>query len=57
MYSELNDNYSNIKFMKINNLQKKEKERFNKINVKNYILLLMTYFFLLNRKIHSNIIF
>ena len=36
MYSELNDNYSNIKLMKINNLQKKEKERFNKINVKNF---------------------
>lgn len=36
MYSDLNDNYSNIKFMKINNLQKEEKERFNKINVKNF---------------------
>ena len=30
---------------------------FNKINVKNYILLLVTYFFLPNRKIHSNIFF
>lgn len=36
MYSNLNDNYSNIKFMKINNLQEKEKERFDKINIKNY---------------------
>lgn len=36
MYTNLNDNYSNIKFMKINNLQEKEKERFNKINVKNF---------------------
>ncbi len=36
MYANLNDNYSNIKFMKINNLQEKEKERFNKINIKNY---------------------
>lgn len=36
MYADLNDNYSNIKFMKVNNLQEKEKERFNKINVKNF---------------------
>ena len=36
MYADLNDNYSNIKFMKINNLQEKEKERFNKINIKNF---------------------
>lgn len=36
MYADLNDNYSNIKFIKINNLQEKEKERFNKINVKNF---------------------
>lgn len=36
MYSNLNDNYSNIKFMKINNLQEKEKERFSKINIKNF---------------------
>lgn len=36
MYSDLNDNYSNIKFMKINNLQEKEKERFNRINLKNF---------------------
>lgn len=35
MYSNLNDNYSNIKFMKINNLQEKEKERFHKVNTKN----------------------
>lgn len=36
MYSNLNDNYFNIKFIKINNLQEKEKERFNKINIKNF---------------------
>lgn len=36
MYEHLNDNYSNIKFMKINNLQEKEKERFEKINTKNF---------------------
>lgn len=36
MYSDLNDNYSNIKFMKINNLQEKEKERFNRKNLKNF---------------------
>ena len=36
MYTNLNDNYSNIKFMKINNLQEKEKERFNKTNIKNF---------------------
>ncbi len=36
MYANLNDNYSNIKFMKINNLQEKEKERFNKTNIKNF---------------------
>ena len=36
MYEKLNDNYSNIKFMKINNLQEKEKEKFNEINNKNF---------------------
>ncbi len=36
MYSNLNDNYSNIKFMKINNLQEKEKQRFNQANLKNF---------------------
>ena len=36
MYANLNDNYSNIKFIKINNLQEKEKERFNRINKKNF---------------------
>ena len=35
MYSDLNDNYSNIKFIKVNNLQEKEKERFKKVNTKN----------------------
>lgn len=36
MYVDLNDNYSNIKFIKVNNLQEKEKEKFNKINIKNF---------------------
>ncbi len=36
MYTNLNDNYSNLKFMKINNLEEKEEERFNKTNIKNY---------------------
>ncbi len=36
MYTKLNDNYSNIKFIKVNNLQENEKERFNKINIKNF---------------------
>lgn len=36
MYSRLNDNYSNIKFMKVNNLQDKEKERFNEVNIRNF---------------------
>ena len=35
MYANLNDNYSNIKFMKVNNLQEKEKLSFKKINNKN----------------------
>lgn len=36
MYTKLNDNYSNIKFIKVNNLQENEKEKFNKINIKNF---------------------
>ena len=36
MYDDLDNNYSNIKFMKVNNLQNKEKERFRKINNKNF---------------------
>lgn len=36
MYTTLNDNYSNIKFMKLNNLQNKETERFKDVNNKNY---------------------
>lgn len=35
LYSKLNDNYSNIKFMKINNLQEKEIEKFEKVNNNN----------------------
>ncbi len=36
LYSKLNDNYSNLQFIKINNLQEKEKERFRQINTKNF---------------------
>ena len=36
MYSKLNDNYSNIKFIKVNNLQENEKKRFDEINIKNF---------------------
>lgn len=36
LYSKLNDNYSNLKFIKINNLQEKEKKRFREINTKNF---------------------
>ena len=36
LYEKLNDNYSNIKFMKVNNLQEKEKLSFKKINNKNF---------------------
>lgn len=36
LYSNLNDNYSNLKFIKINNLQEKEKQKFRQINTKNY---------------------
>ncbi|HIU12234.1 MAG TPA: ABC transporter ATP-binding protein [Candidatus Onthocola stercorigallinarum] len=36
MYDDLDNNYSNIKFMKVNNLQNKEKERFREINIKNF---------------------
>lgn len=36
LYSNLNDNYSNLKFIKINNLQEKEKKRFRRINTENF---------------------
>lgn len=36
LYTKINDNYSNIKFMKINNLQKKEIEKFEKVNNNNF---------------------
>ena len=36
MYSDLNDNYSNIKFIKVNNLQEKEIEKFEKVNNNNF---------------------
>lgn len=36
LYAKLNDNYSNIKFMKVNNLQEKEKTKFSEINNKNF---------------------
>lgn len=36
LYEKLNDNYSNIKFMKINNLEDKELQNFNIVNNNNY---------------------
>lgn len=36
LYAKINDNYSNIKFMKVNNLQEREKEKFNKVNDNNF---------------------
>ncbi len=36
LYAKLNDNYSNIKFMKVNNLQEKEKAKFNEVNDNNF---------------------
>lgn len=36
LYAKLNDNYSNIKFMKVNSLQEKEKEKFNEVNDNNF---------------------
>lgn len=36
LYTKINDNYSNIKFMKINSLQEKEKEKFNEVNDNNF---------------------
>lgn len=36
LYAKLNDNYSNIKFMKINSLQEKEKAKFNEVNDNNF---------------------
>lgn len=36
LYEKLNDNYSNIKFIKINNLQEKEIEKFNQVNANNF---------------------
>ncbi len=36
LYEKLNDNYSNIKFIKINNLQEREKAKFNEINNNNF---------------------
>ncbi len=36
LYAKLNDNYSNIKFMKINSLQEKEKAKLNEVNDNNF---------------------
>lgn len=36
LYTKINDNYSNIKFMKVNNLQEKEIERFEQVNNNNF---------------------
>jgi ATP-binding cassette subfamily B protein len=36
LYTKLDDNYSNIKFMKVNNLQKKEKAKFIEVNDNNF---------------------
>lgn len=36
LYAKLNDNYSNIKFMKVNSLQEKEKAKFNEVNDNNF---------------------
>ena len=36
LYTKLNDNYSNIKFMKVNNLQEKEIEKLKQVNYNNF---------------------
>ena len=36
LYAKLNDNYSNMKFMKVNSLQEKEKVKFNEVNNNNF---------------------
>ena len=36
LYTKLNDNYSNIKFMKVNNLKEKELHNFNIVNNNNF---------------------
>lgn len=36
LYAKLNDNYSNVKFMKVNNLSKKEINNFNELNNNNF---------------------
>lgn len=36
LYTKLNDNYSNIKFMKVNNLQEKEIEKLKQVNDNNF---------------------
>lgn len=37
LYDKIDDNYSNIKFIKVNNLQEKEIEKFKEVNKNNYI--------------------
>lgn len=36
LYAKLDDNYSNIKFIKVNNLQEKEKAKFSQVNDNNF---------------------
>lgn len=37
LYDKIDDNYSNVKFIKVNNLQKKEIEKFKEVNKSNFI--------------------
>ena len=37
LYDKIDDNYSNIKFIKVNNLQQQEIQRFEKVNQNNFI--------------------
>lgn len=37
LYDKIDDNYSNVKFIKVNNLQEKEIERFEQVNKNNFI--------------------
>ncbi len=37
LYDKIDDNYSNFKFIKVNNLQEKEIERFEQVNQNNFI--------------------
>lgn len=37
LYDKIDDNYSNVKFIKVNNLQEKEIEKFKEVNTNNFI--------------------